>query len=277
MRPRRSLVVMLLWASVPAAFSCGQARAEPTVNAACGVYVKDIIALDGVAYGKATTYAVYLASFDGVASPSAGTVALFAGNDRYDVSFDHVVAGGDRYATEATPLVVRFPAPLRIDAASLARLGTDPAPPCAPVRTDATWLYGASAKRSAALDALFARASSVPPLTAPSPVHGPAAPPCAVSYRPPSAKTLAAPNTTVPAVQVGFREGIYPATVTVEVTIADDGTVLRARVLRSSDFAPYDAAALDAARRSVFEPEVRDCRSRGGTYAFEVTFVPPSR
>ncbi|MBV9102829.1 MAG: TonB family protein [Candidatus Eremiobacteraeota bacterium] len=284
MAARRSVFVAGMSCAAAFALCSGFVGAQGTTpratdlrtTVACTVQVRDIIALDGTSYGNARTYAVYFGSLEEATLRTYGVVSIFAGEDRYDVPFRDLVVGGAAYAQDATPLVVRFAGDVHVDSGSVAGIGAMNGRTCAPVRRDATWLYGTASPRTGDIATLYKRAIGVAPIPAPAPAHV-AASPCTEAYRAASARRLVPPNLTAPGVQVGFSEGIFPATVTIEVKLADDGTVLRARVVRSSDFAPYDAAAIDAARRSMFAPEMMRCRAHGGTYAFEVTFAPPSR
>lgn len=61
--------------------------------------------------------------------------------------------------------------------------------------------------------------------------------------------------------------------VIVAVTIDEAGRVAGAKVV-DSPAALFDDSAVAAARASRFSPQIRDCRPRGGTFAFVVDFAP---
>ena len=59
----------------------------------------------------------------------------------------------------------------------------------------------------------------------------------------------------------------------VQVTLDDRGRVTDARIYLSTGFMALDRAAVDAARRSTYAPQVVDCEPLGGTYLFKVDFA----
>lgn len=137
----------------------------------CPVRVFDVISL---ASNKKAPSATYALSFE-AAGPSAGrlggTVALYSGNNRYEVHVPDVVAAGSAAATltSATPAVVHFPSPVTVDAAYLASLDGPNGGPC-----DAAfvWMKEPTPSRATALttvmqryeDNLRAQAATVHPL-----------------------------------------------------------------------------------------------------------------
>jgi TonB family protein len=60
--------------------------------------------------------------------------------------------------------------------------------------------------------------------------------------------------------------------VDVKVTLATDGNVLSAEVLRSSGSPQLDEATLRAARASRYTPELFRCVNAGGAYIFRAQF-----
>ncbi|HEY1654929.1 MAG TPA: M56 family metallopeptidase [Candidatus Tumulicola sp.] len=64
------------------------------------------------------------------------------------------------------------------------------------------------------------------------------------------------------------------ASATAVVTIARDGSVVRASISKSRGNAQIDRAVLDAAQRSKYAPKVVDCQAVQGTYLFFAEFAP---
>jgi TonB family protein len=65
-----------------------------------------------------------------------------------------------------------------------------------------------------------------------------------------------------------------PVQVELRIEIAPDGTIANGNVATSSGDAAFDAAAIQAAELSRFEPKKVNCRPVAGTYIFKVTFMP---
>lgn len=63
------------------------------------------------------------------------------------------------------------------------------------------------------------------------------------------------------------------ATAQVQVTLDDRGRVTDAHIYASSGTMSLDRAAVDAARRSTYAPQIADCQPTGGTYLFKVDFT----
>jgi len=62
------------------------------------------------------------------------------------------------------------------------------------------------------------------------------------------------------------------ATAQVQVTLDDLGRVTDARIYASTGTMSLDRAAVTAARRSTYAPQIVDCQPAGGTYLFKVDF-----
>ncbi|GAC1420297.1 MAG: hypothetical protein NVSMB5_12670 [Candidatus Velthaea sp.] len=60
----------------------------------------------------------------------------------------------------------------------------------------------------------------------------------------------------------------------VKVDLAANGGVVNTSIFQTSGNAFLDRAALVAARRSSFRPEIRDCSPVDGTYLFAADFIP---
>lgn len=110
-----------------------------------------------------------------------------------------------------------------------------------------------------------------PPAVA-QPAVAPAAAPCLRPNAPPQTVRAVAP-----VIPDAARKAGVSGDVAVLIEIDDHGHVVNASVLKSPSTL-LDAAALDSARNSQFNPEIRDCVPRGGKYTFVVSFqceVPP--
>jgi periplasmic protein TonB len=68
------------------------------------------------------------------------------------------------------------------------------------------------------------------------------------------------------------RERGLTGTTQIEVTLAETGAVIDARVYAGSGSRILDDAALAAARRSTYSPEIDDCKNVGGSYLFRAEF-----
>ena len=98
----------------------------------CPVRVFNVVPVDATS-GPASTYAITFENAAATSGRLGGTVSLFSGNDRYDAKFAPVVASGWEAADlkEATPIVVRLPKAVKIDAAYLSALDGSDGGPCA--------------------------------------------------------------------------------------------------------------------------------------------------
>lgn len=63
------------------------------------------------------------------------------------------------------------------------------------------------------------------------------------------------------------------ATAQVQVSLDDRGRVTDAHIYASTGTMSLDRAAVDAARRSTYAPQIVDCQPAGGTYLFKVDFA----
>jgi protein TonB len=68
------------------------------------------------------------------------------------------------------------------------------------------------------------------------------------------------------------RQQGLTGTTQVKVTLAETGTVVDAQVYASSGSPALDAAAIAAAKRSIYTPEIDDCRQHAGSYLFRAEF-----
>jgi TonB family protein len=104
--------------------------------------------------------------------------------------------------------------------------------------------------------------------TSAQPGPDPTPPACAHPNVPPATLREAQPHFPDNARSVGVG-----GNVTVDVTL-DEASNITAVAVEQSPSRVLNAAALEAARNSVFRTEVRDCRAVKGTYRFIVTFDP---
>jgi TonB family protein len=72
----------------------------------------------------------------------------------------------------------------------------------------------------------------------------------------------------------GFKAG---GSAVVAVTIAPNGSVTHASVLKSSGNAQIDRSVLDAARHSTYSPKLVDCKAVTGSYLFRADFKPDAQ
>jgi hypothetical protein len=112
-----------------------QAAAAPSAAPAaqameCPAHVFTVVPLQSG--NTSSTYAISFETAGPAAGRLSGVVALYSGNDRYDVHVQSVVAAGSAAGTlsSATPAVVHFPKPVTIDAAYLVSLDGDDGGPC---------------------------------------------------------------------------------------------------------------------------------------------------
>jgi protein TonB len=113
---------------------------------------------------------------------------------------------------------------------------------------------------------LAATALPAPTLT-PAPVALTPKPSCA--HPESAAHTIDAAQPDTPE---SARERGATGTATVRVDLAETGAVRGVAIAQSAGDPSLDAAALDAARRSTYAPEIEDCSARPGSYLFRVEF-----
>lgn len=94
---------------------------------------------------------------------------------------------------------------------------------------------------------------------------------------------VAAAACTNPNVEARYIEGPAPnlphgsnvkGSATAFVTIAPNGSVLRASIWKRSGNAQIDQSVLDAAKRGKYSPKLIDCKRVEGTYLFHADFAP---
>jgi TonB family protein len=134
----------------------------------------------------------------------------------------------------------------------------------APAPIDPRAIRAISADQDALRDSY---ATKTPVLTAKS--FGPAqAPSCATPYAPPHALADITPPAPSGAKAV-HANGIA----IVRVDLDETSSVVNAQVVRSTGFAPLDAAALAAARNATYKTQTFACRPVASSYQFSVSFA----
>ena len=194
----------------------------------------------------------------------SATVALYAGDARYDVRVDRVavsVFGANPSAMEGARAyaIVRFPADTRVDSAVVSSVQDPPVGVCSVPYYP--WFATTPGAR--------ATGAGAPPsgsyiVDAPVPVHDPV--PCAE------------PN--APAHKLGESPELWPpgkgrdfhARAVVGVTIDEAGNVAETRILASTADEQADAFALTTARETRWAPGRFRCRPDVGTYNYVVEF-----
>jgi TonB family protein len=209
---------------------------------------------------------------DGDSGAATGTIAAYAGTQRYRIPFARAVAGDRRNASVIpTPIVIRFPAPTHVESAYVESLDGGP---CTihDVYLSQTLFGKRDVPQSGGglldidrwLAQFRAQAAKQTPEPAPQP-DTVAAPACARPYAPASAKTVAQPSLPL---GVQGRSG----DVIVNVALGADGTVLGTRVLASSLGSAWQEQAVRAAQHSTFAAPVYRCAPVSGSYDLVVDF-----
>jgi TonB family protein len=198
----------------------------------------------------------------GAPGPLSGTVALYAGDRRYDVPFRNAYAISDRDEGHAdvVPVIVRFPAAIHVDAVIVTAVDAPAPPSCVPSATpyiepkyDAVDAESERAERG--------RADSLIPIDAPAPITLPR-----------SCRVRNVPGRVVSAAEPRTRSAGSGGVAYVAVSLDASDHVTGARIQTSSGDAEQDAVALDAARRSTYENAIFDCVKRPGTYVIGIGF-----
>jgi hypothetical protein len=220
-------------------------------------------------------YALSFRSFDrGRAEVSrrvSGTVALWAGNRRFDVPFRDVLAldSRDRVSPE-TSITVRFAAPATLDGAVMTAIDEDGARrscepwfgPWMPLPPGTVPDRQTPEERSTE-QRFLTRARAAAPIDAPAATADPR--PCPTPDR--QARTTYAAEVETP----GVSGGGYSV---VQVLLDPSDKIVSTRIERPSGSAALDFAALAAARRSEYQGVFFRCRRVMGAYLFSVEFPP---
>jgi len=206
------------------------------------------------------TIAFFLATHraDGKKSFASGTLAIFVGEERYNVPFaDAVAVARPEELAAATPIVVRFQDGSAPTGAYIAALGGAGGVRCS---IGNPWTFG----RRVGVDTsvLRAAAQGAPVTEAPSPVLDPA-PSC-----PQPNQDVIVTYPALPVIPAGIQgqEGIAQVT----VFVGANSQIVDASIYRSSGMPLLDRAALDSALGSKYRAEMFRCRPVAGTYLYRV-------
>jgi TonB family protein len=214
-------------------------------------------------------YALHLESSE--TGKASGTIALYAGDQRYDIPFESVVVtdwADDE--TVPTPLVVRFPASIDLDGAYVRFLAAPLAERCdAPFLP---WLPRTAKMRASpqppkSTAEYMRRALAAEPQEAPSAIADPRT--CSTPDR--RASTIAAVPPAYPA--AAAKLGIT-ATVYVRVILNADDSIHSVAIINSSTRDDLDQSALAAASSSRFRGATFRCKPAIGVYAIGMIFGP---
>jgi hypothetical protein len=267
---RRSalLVACLLMITV----SCRRpANAQATLSPApastgatfvCPLLVLGVAPVDAPQGSPAREYAFALQAFDGPAGSVSGTLWILADNRSYKVSFEKAIAVGRTADSlkEMSPIVVRFPEPVSVNAAYVASVRGPNAGEC---EVAGAWIQ--PAVQVDVLRTLKAKAPKVAAVAAGDP--GPFVKPGCDSRASPVATTRLA-QTSIPDIANLRQEG---GDVYVEVVVDKNGSVATAWVWAT----PYDdlaGAALGSAKATRYAPARIDCEAITGIYMFVAAF-----
>lgn len=220
-----------------------------------------------------TRFAVSLTSLD--IGRASGTVALWAGDRRYDVPFHNVVAVDSRVPWKPqVAVVVRFPEPIALDGAVVTAIddggGMRPCDPwyspwIAPARLGISVQAADESQEGARIAALFlAAARTMAPVEAPTPVADPLR--CTTPYR--AARTVHEFEPETPG-------AAGAGTAVVHVLLDPSDKISSVRISHSSGRRALDEIALRAARLSEFQGQIFRCRHVMGSYLFSIEFSEP--
>jgi TonB family protein len=204
-------------------------------------------------------WAISLATFADKPQHVSGVLALYAGNDRYDVQVQDVEARSIvRQRSVERPVVVRFPVALKIDGGYLASVEGAGAGSCPP--------EGGLTHVASSRPVKEAEVTNAPVVDAPAPVADPSAT-CATPFA--DSTTTKVAGLRVPEGATDNREG---GTVTWLVLLDETGRVVGLHLLVSSDYSDLDRAAADSAQSTSYLPAVFRCVPIRSFYEFRADF-----
>lgn len=241
----------------------------------CPVRVFNVVAVDATS-GPAQTYAITFENAAATSGRLGGTVSLFSGNDRYDAKFAPVVASGWVAADlkEATPVVVRLPKAVKIDAAYLSALDGSDGGPCSAAFV---WMPRADKPTSGLAhvfsqydDLLRSRAKNATPIPTTAAIPQP---------NPGCAHPNVAPYITQHANTAGLLGGeeLAQGTFITEVSLAETGHVLDAWLwgYASGDgmSSGMDQVSINVAKASTYAPEMFRCKPVASVFLGEANYT----
>ena len=249
---------------------------NPPAAALCSAFVGRVDAFDATN----TRYAAALFTHDGTHAVS-GTLALYHGDDRYDVRFESATAADPR-ERDATPspIVVHFDTPVDVEAALVVTSESTGCAPREPWRRNFLYVTGQIGAVSVGGGR---RAPLGPPLSNPAEAiwvrfHAAAANAAQLTSEPvvrephvdcarpnvPATTAFVAEPTQLESSFAHYGGGRVDILVTLDAT----GAVVKTRVEQGSGSIDIDRGALDDAAASKFRAGSFHCRSYGGSYIF---------
>ena len=218
-------------------------------------------------------YVIELEALGDKSTVVSGTLALFSADARYDIPFAAALALGTTDKRPPGTIVVRLPSSVRLERGYVATLRNPDVARCLPLTREVrpspvgprmpTWFVS-----------LLERSQDVHMIDSPAP-RKEALARCDQQDRAASAKRLAEPAAP-PQVDTVQPSGDGSLDVPVVVVLSDDGSVLSARPARPSRWPALDAAAVEAARQSAYQPQIVRCRPEGGEYLVVITYTRSS-
>jgi TonB family protein len=209
--------------------------------------------------GASDKWAVSLATFGDKVQHVSGTLALYAGNDRYDVPVQDAVARSIAIRRSVQPpVVIRFPAPVKIEGGYLASVEGAGAGRCTP--------EGGLTRVASSNPIDEAAVANARAYDAPNPIADPSGS-CATPF-------VDSTTTKVAGLQVpdGATENHEGGTVEWVVLIDETGKVIGLHLLESSDYSDLDRAAAQSAQSSSYLPALFRCVPIRSFYVFRADF-----
>jgi hypothetical protein len=241
----------------------------------CPVRVFNVVPVDATT-GPAHTYAITFENAAPTSGRLGGTVSLFSGNDRYDAKFAPVVASGWLAADlkEATPVVVRLPKAVKVDAAYLSALDGSDGGPCAAAFV---WMPRDDKPTSSLAhvfgqygDLLRTRAKNIAPIATTAAIPQP---------NPGCAHPNVAAHITQHANTAGLLGGeeLAQGSFITEVSLAETGHVLDAWLWGYASgegmSSGMDQVTINVAKASTYAAEVFRCKSVASVFMGESDFT----
>jgi hypothetical protein len=201
---------------------------------------------------------------------ASGTLVFYAGNDRYEASFENAAPSvrGESPDT-ATPIVVQFPSAVHVDAAYVGSVEMPIAGYCNP---DNVWLadeVGEAATTSSSDLARFRKAAAHSAAVDASPPQEDAPPSC-------DHPDVAAHPTQMPTGAAALMQALQKSTAATSVAIAvaltPSGTIAATKVLLSTAGHTAEEEALHEALHTSYTAEQFRCEPIASTYIF--TYSP---
>jgi hypothetical protein len=255
--PRSVATVLgLLTAYVFAAQQVRAAAPTPVPESFCGARTAVVTALDGE-HG-ARTYAVAFQAAGDSPGLLSGTLTMYAGASRYDIPFHNAKAYPTIDLATLTPLVVRFPSIVSIDAVYLSAIDAPDGGPCT--------LTSNTPVVAEFEDAYSKRARTLPAVNAPPPVRDPA--PCDDPYV--SARVLKPGDLTITP-DMSQSAG-FGGEVRVLVGVAPNGSITDLTPLPPLLTPALEQAGVNVARHATYAPAVVRCKHVESAYVYVIMF-----